>query len=66
MNRIEELIKKQDELKCILRNVQHELINEVEQFDGTLREALSQGLVRLNFPVPVGYYRSLIRVDKII
>ena len=59
MNKIEELIEKQDELKQELKFVQQKLIDEVEQFDGTLRDALAQGLVRLNFPVPAGYYRSL-------
>ena len=59
MNNIEKLIEEQNELKNELNNTQRKLISEVEQFDGTLREALSLGLVKLNFAVPAGYYRSL-------
>ena len=56
---IKELINRQQELKFELRNVQNELCSKVEYYEGSLREALKTGLVRLNFPAPSGFYKYL-------
>ena len=56
---IKELLNKRQDLKMELREVEHELINVVENFEGTLNEAVRLGLVKFNFTVPQGYYRSI-------
>ena len=46
---IEELLQSREEAKMILQEFDHALWTVIENFDGTLLEALQLGLVRLNF-----------------
>jgi len=51
------LTKKQDKVKLKLKEIQVLLMEEVENYEGTLYEALKSGLVRLNFCAPPGLYK---------
>ena len=56
---IKELIDRQFDLKHELRAIQGELGNMVMHYEGSLQDALKEGLVRLNFPAPPGFYSNL-------
>lgn len=58
-DKIKELIDRQDELVSELRGVRSVLCSEIEQYEGSLREALKTGLVKLNFPAPPGFNKYL-------
>jgi len=59
--KIRELLDKERELRSELNHVRHDLTMEVMNYDGSLQDALADGLVRLNFPAPSGFYRSIRR-----
>lgn len=58
-SKIKELIDRQQDLKFELKDIQSKLCTEVERYEGSLREALRDGIVRLNFPAPSGFYKYL-------
>lgn len=56
---IEELVAKQRNLKQELLITQKELARQIQDYEGSLMEALASGIVRLNFPAPRGFYNYL-------
>ena len=49
------LMSEYQEHKYEMRRLQNDMANIVIQFDGSLKDALAEGLVRLNFPAPPGF-----------
>ena len=58
-DRANELTIKISEAKQVIRDCTFELADIIMRYDGTLQQALKDGLVRLNFPAPPGFYRHL-------
>ena len=56
---IQEVLARRCQLKDELRELDHDLTSHVLKFEGSLKDALKAGLVRLNFPAPTGFYRHL-------
>ena len=60
---IDNIIERIREIKFEKRDLEHKLVDIVMSYKGSVQEALEDGLVRLNFPAPPGYYKFL-RSDK--
>lgn len=56
---ITELLIHRNDVKAELREVDQKLASIVMSYEGSLQEALRDGLVRLNFPASSGFYQYL-------
>ena len=57
---MKELIIRHRELKHEIRALESQMAGTLERFEGTVKDALRQGIVKLNFPAPPGYMRHII------
>ena len=55
MRDFREMLADQQDAKMKLREVSQEMADYASRFDGTLKEALQMGIVRLNFTSPSGF-----------
>ena len=46
-----------DRAKQEVRNIEEEMVQYVINYRGTIREAIEEGIVKFNFPVPKGWMR---------
>ena len=58
-----ELRDRHSELKYQLRQVEREMSEIVLNFEGSVKDALIGGIVKLNFPAPPGFHNWL-RKDR--
>ena len=56
---VKELINKRAEFKNEIRFIESELLQYLIGYQGTVEEAIAEGLVKPTFPVPPGYMRHL-------
>jgi len=52
MEEFSKLIERHSKLKFELRDIEHQMVDYVMRWEGTLAQAIGAGLVRLNFPAP--------------
>jgi len=57
--KLEQLLADRMEAIDVRRESEQQLTDLVLNFDGSVRDALREGLVRLNFPAPAGFYRHI-------
>lgn len=58
-SRVDELLEQRRILKMNLEEIDFKLLRELETYEGTVMQAVKDGLVRLNFAAPSGFYRML-------
>ena len=56
---VAELLSRKDDLEYELRDINHHLIEIVMYYEGSVKEALQEGLIRLNFRAPTGFYKNI-------
>ena len=59
-SKVRELLNRRNDLKNELRGLEHELIKCVETYQGSIIDAVADGLVRFNFAINPGYRKFLI------
>lgn len=59
MKELDKLLYEYEEVKRAKREIEHQLTDLVIRYDGTLKDALKDGLVRLNFAAPPGFKHYL-------
>ena len=56
---VSELTRKRQDLQNELRMCEHDLVNALEQYDGSVKDAIAIGLVKPAFALPESYRRHL-------
>ena len=60
-SRLNEMLAKRDELKDKIRDIDRGLADMVLSYEGSVEDALRDGLIRLNFQAPAGFYKFIHR-----
>ena len=57
--KVDELLMRKRDLQDEIRRIDHELVDVINHFEGSLIDALKMGLIRLNFTAPPGFRQFL-------
>ncbi len=58
--KIREMVNALQDAQNTVRHLGYDLMMEIAEYDGSLMDALADGLIRLNFPAPSNIRRSMI------
>ena len=56
---LEAMLMRKNDIQCELRQINHDLCQEIMNFQGSVREALEIGLIKPNFSAPAGFKRMM-------